>query len=85
MDNKVTLSFNADVISSAKAFAQSKGISLSRLIEVLLQKATTSEYTNIEDLPVADWVNMLGEGEAEYKTRRKTGKQLKDEFFQSKK
>ena len=85
MDSKVTLSFNSEVIQSAKTYAAKKGISLSRLIEILLLKATKSAYTNLEELPIANWVSMLGEDQAEYKIRRKTNKQLKDEYFESKK
>ena len=85
MDSKVTLSFDSDVIQSAKTYAAQKGISLSRLIELLLLKATKSAYTNLEELPISDWVYQLGEDQAEYKTRRKTNKQLKDEYFESKK
>ncbi|MEP7253328.1 MAG: DUF6364 family protein, partial [Ginsengibacter sp.] len=36
MDNKVTLSFDESVISRAKKYAEKNNISLSRLIEFLL-------------------------------------------------
>ena len=84
MDAKVTLSFNEDVIEQAKMYAESKGISLSRLTEILLRKATAGGYKNIEDIPVADWVYTVSEGEAEYITERKR-KNLKEEYFNSKK
>ena len=80
MDAKVTLSFNETVIEKAKAYADSKGISLSRLTEILLRKATSGSYKNIEDIPVTDWVHTLSEGEAEYITTPKR-KDLKDTYF----
>lgn len=85
MDAKLTLSFDQNVISAAKNFAQSKGISLSRLTEILLQKATSGNYETLEDFPIADWVHQLSEAPAEYKIRRKTRKELKTEFFESRK
>ena len=85
MDAKVTLSFDADVISRAKDFADKQGISLSRLTEVLLRKATAAgTYTDIEGLPVAGWVQALSEGDAEY-VRSPKQKDRKDEYFNSKK
>lgn len=85
MDSKITLSFDSDVISAAKRFAENKGLSLSRLTEILLKKVTTQSYTNIEDFPIADWVHQLSEDEAEYKTRKTSRKAMKSEFFESKK
>lgn len=85
MDAKVTLSFDAAVIKTAKEYAEGQGISLSRLTEILLRKLTTGGYNSIEDFPVADWVSMLSEGEATYITRPKTNKQLKKEYHQRKK
>lgn len=85
MDAKITLSFNAQIISNAKQYAESQGISLSRLTEILLRKLTTGGYKTIEDFPVEDWVSMVSEGEAEYITRPKTSKQLKSEFNNTRK
>ncbi|MBX2921122.1 MAG: hypothetical protein KF746_02935 [Chitinophagaceae bacterium] len=85
MDAKVTLSFNAQIINQAKQYAESQGISLSRLTEILLRKLTTGGYKSIEDFPVEDWVNTVSEGEAAYITRAKTSKQLKNEFNNSRK
>lgn len=85
MDAKITLSFNADVIEKAKAYAEANNISVSRLIEFLLIKVTTSGYHSLEDFPIANWVSMVAEGEAVYQTKPRTGKQLKDEFFSQKK
>jgi hypothetical protein len=61
-------------------------MSLSRLIEFLLRKVTASNYENLEDFPISDWVFMVAEGPAEYKTKAKrTRKQAKEEYFKSKK
>jgi len=83
MDNKVTLSFDEEVIRRAKEYAAGQHISLSRLVEFLLRRVTTGEYRSLEDLPIADWVMQVAEGPAEYKTGRKSRKDLKDEFFKS--
>ena len=85
MDSKVTLSFDASVIDKAKHYAESKGLSLSRLTEILLRKATYSGYNNIEDIPVADWVNTISEGEAEYISTPRKKKALKNEYYNRKK
>ncbi len=85
MDNKVTLSFNANIIEKGKQYAASQGISLSRLTEILLRKVTSADYPNLEDLPVADWVNMVSEGEAEYITKPRPSKKMKAEFYERKK
>jgi len=85
MDSKITLSFDAGVINKAKSFAEQNNISLSRLTEFLLRKVTSSHYKSLEDLPISDWVSMVSEGEAVYITRAKKNKQLKAEYFKSKK
>jgi uncharacterized protein DUF6364 len=85
MDNKITLSFDKDVIRQAKEYAAGQGISLSRLVEFLLRKITTGDYKTFEDYPIADWVLEVSEGPAVYRTRKKSRKSLKDEFFKSKK
>jgi antitoxin component of RelBE/YafQ-DinJ toxin-antitoxin module len=85
MDAKITLSFDEAVIKKAKSYAEKQNISLSRMIEFLLKKITTSQYSSLEEFPVADWVNQLAEGEATYKTKAKTRKSLKEEFYKSKK
>jgi hypothetical protein len=84
MDAKVTLSFDANIIDKAKHYAESQGISLSRLTEILLRKATTGGYRSIEDIPISNWVNTVSEGEAEYITPRKR-KNMKDDYYKSKK
>jgi Family of unknown function (DUF6364) len=85
MDSKVTLSFNKDVIQKAKEFAASQNISLSRLVELLLIKTTHGQYSSLEEFPISDWVNQVAEGPAEYRTEKKSRKDLKDEYFSSKK
>lgn len=84
MDSKVTLSFDASVIEKAKKYADSQGISLSRLTEVLLRRLTSGGYQNIEDFPVADWVQQLSEGEAKYVKTPKSSKALRAEMRDSK-
>lgn len=85
MDNKITLSFNATVITKAKEYAHANNISVSRLVEFLLQKITTSGYHSLEDYPISDWVSQVAEGEATYQTKKRSSKSLKSEFFASKK
>ena len=84
MDAKITLSFDEEIISRAKDYAQKQGISLSRFTEILLRKATAINYYNIEDMPVADWVSVVSEGGAEYITKPRKRKDLNDEFYNKK-
>jgi hypothetical protein len=83
MDAKVTMSFNAGVIEKAKIYAEEQGISLSRLTEILLRKAISGSYKNIVDIPVADWVSVVSEGESEYISNRRR-KDLKETYFKNK-
>lgn len=85
MDAKITLSFNEDIIGKAKRFADDNNISLSRLTEFLYSKITSGHYRQLEDLPVADWVNMLAEGEVKYQKANPGRKALKKEYFKSRK
>ncbi|MCI0750762.1 MAG: DUF6364 family protein [Flammeovirgaceae bacterium] len=85
MDAKITLSFDQGIIDRAKKFADSQNISLSRLTEMLYSKIVSGHYTNLEELPVSDWVNELAEGKAEYKTRQSSRKSLKNEFYKTRK
>jgi antitoxin component of RelBE/YafQ-DinJ toxin-antitoxin module len=86
MDAKITLSFNEAVINKAKKYAASNNISLSRLVEFLLQKIAASDYQSLEDFPIADWVQQVSEGEAVYQTKKaRSRKSAKNEFFASKK
>ena len=83
MDAKITLSFNEAIISKAKKFADDNNISLSRLTEFLYSKITSSHYKQLEDLPVADWVSMLAEGEVKYQKTTPSRKSLKKEYYKS--
>lgn len=86
MDNKITLSFDENIISKAKKYAESNNISLSRLIEFLLKKVTSNNYSSLEEFPISDWVNQVSEGETEYQTKAKrTKKAARAEYFNSKK
>ncbi len=85
MDAKITLSFDEAVIEKAKRYAEGQNISLSRMVEYLLKKITTSQYHTLEDFPISEWVNQLAEGEATYTTKAKTRKAAKEEFYKSKK
>jgi antitoxin component of RelBE/YafQ-DinJ toxin-antitoxin module len=85
MDAKVTLSFDAHVIEKAKRFAEGNGISLSRLTEILLKKAIAGNYNSIEEMPIADWVSMVAEGNSEYVTKPRKRKSIKQEYFNRKK
>lgn len=85
MDAKVTLSFDEGVVNKAKRYAEKNNISLSRLVEFLLQKTTSGNYASLEELPISDWVNQVAEGEAIYQTKKKGRKALKAEYFSSKK
>ena len=85
MDIKITLSFDEAVINKAKAFADAQNISLSRLTEFLYSRIVSGHYKSLEDLPVADWVSMVAEGQAEYKTKSRSRKSLKNEYLKSRK
>ncbi len=82
MDTKITLSFDKDIIKAAKKYAEDQNISLSRLTEFLYRQITSGSYQSIEDFPIADWVNEVSEGEAEYKTKKV--RNLKAEYYESK-
>lgn len=85
MDAKITLSFDEAVIKKAKKYAEDNNISLSRLVEHLLRKATSSGYKSLEEYPISDWVSQVAEGPAEYKTKKSSRKDSKSEYFSSKK
>lgn len=85
MDAKITLSFDAEVIKKAKAFAEANNMSLSRLTEMLYRKITEKNYQSLEEFPISDWISLVAEGKAEYKTKSKSRKDLKKDFFDSKK
>lgn len=83
MDTKLTLNFDSAVIEKAKAFAESRGISLSRLTEYLYRQVTSGNYISIDDFPIADWVNQVADGKAVYK--RRSRKSTKDEYYSTRK
>lgn len=85
MDSKVTLSFKRSVAEKAKRYAQKNNMSLSRLVELLLDKATSEKVESFEQLPVSDWVNQLADGETIYQTKSRSRKNLTDEFFKNRK
>ncbi len=85
MDAKITLSFDAKVIERAKKYAESQNISLSRLMEMLLDKITSKQYASLEDFPIADWVSQLSEGAPEYHTKPRKRSKMKDEYRNRKK
>jgi hypothetical protein len=85
MDAKVTLSFNEAVIAKAKRYAEANNVSLSRLVEFLLDKATAGGYPTLSDFPVAEWVSMAAEGPAEYVTKAPASKKRKAAYFKAQK
>jgi len=85
MDAKITLSFDERVIERAKRYAESQNISLSRLMELLLDKITSKQYKSLEDFPIADWVSQLSEGKPEYHPKPRKRSKMKDEYYGSKK
>ncbi len=85
MDAKITMSFDERVIEAAKLYAAKNNMSLSRLTEYLFRNITQQNYTPIEDLPIATWVNQISEGEAQYTVKSKTRKDQRQSFFESRK
>jgi antitoxin component of RelBE/YafQ-DinJ toxin-antitoxin module len=85
MDAKITLSFDERVIKKAKQYAEKQNISLSRLMEMLLDKITANNYKNLEEMPIADWVNEISEGKSQYLIKQKKRSALKKDFFEKRK
>lgn len=87
MDTKITLSFDQNIIEKAKDFAASQGMSLSRLTEFLYEKITSApkSYASLEDIPIADFISMVAEEQATYKSTAKSSKSLKKEYYESRK
>ena len=83
MDAKLTLHFDQEVINKAKAFAAANNISLSRLTEFIYRSITSGDYKSLEELPIADWVSRVAEGEPQY--LRRTRKQTKTDYYNSRK
>ncbi|MGZ3882587.1 MAG: DUF6364 family protein [Bacteroidia bacterium] len=84
MDAKITLSFDEQIIKRAKQYAEKQNISLSRLMEMILDRITSNNYQSLEDLPLADWVNEVAEGPAEYNVKPRKRYSLKKEFHERK-
>lgn len=85
MDAKITLSFDKDVVAQAKAFADAHHISLSRLTEFIYRQLAHKSYASLEELPIADWVNMLAEGQVEYQRSPRSRKAVKNEYLKTRK
>jgi hypothetical protein len=84
-DSKITLSFDASIIEQAKIYAESRGISLSRLTEVLLRRLLSGGYTSLEEFPVSDWVSHVSEDQAKYIKTPPSGSELRHEMRKSRK
>ncbi len=80
MDAKITLSFDEAIIARAKQFAEANNMSLSRLTEFLLTKATTATYPSLDELPVSSWLSMVSEGKVEYVRKPRTTKAMKEDY-----
>ncbi len=85
MDAKITLSFDEKIIARAKKYAEKNNISLSRLMEFVLDNITHHQYQSLEEMPIAEWVNKLAEGNAEYLSKPKNYTKQKQEFRNRKK
>ena len=85
MDARITLSFDAEVIKKAKAFAARNNMSLSRLTEYFYRSITSGHYKNLEELPIADWVSKVAEGDPEYRLNRRISSERKKEYYSSRK
>ena len=85
MDAKITLSFDKNIIEKAKHYAESQNMSLSRMMELILDKITSNQYASVEDFPISDWVNVLAEGKIEYITSQKSRTKLKAQYHNRKK
>jgi hypothetical protein len=82
MDAKITLSFNADVITKAKVFAETNKVSLSRITEILWAKMMDTNSKTIDALPVSDWVTELVGKDPVYVTKQASEK-MYDEYYES--
>lgn len=85
MDAKVTLSFDEAIVIRAKRFAEKNNISLSRLVEFLLQKTTSENSSSLENLPISEWVHIISEGETDYQTKKRSRKSIKSTYYSSRK
>lgn len=80
MDAKITLSFDKAIIEKAKKYAESQNMSLSRMLEFILDKMVSNKYQSLDELPIAEWVHQVAEGEAVYVRKPKSSKQMKSEY-----
>jgi hypothetical protein len=85
LDSKVTLSFDTAIIEKAKEYAETRGISLSRLTEILLRRLLTGGYTSLEEFPVNDWVSQVSEDEAKYMKTSASSSELRAQMRKSRK
>ena len=83
MDAKLTLHFDREVIIKAKEFAAANNISLSRLTEFIYRSITSGDFKSLEELPIADWVSRVADGEPQY--LRRTRKQSRTDYYNSRK
>ena len=83
MDTRITLNFDEAVIAKAKKFAQKNNISLSMLTEYLFRKVTSTNINSTKDLPVSEWANKIAHGEVESLIRQKKIREMKAEYFES--
>jgi hypothetical protein len=81
MDTKVTLSFDQATIEKAKAYASSQGLSLSRMMEIMLQRLIDNSQYSLENYPVSDWVTIVSEGPAEYRKANESLKKNRTEAY----
>ena len=85
MDVKITMSFEETIIERAKQFADAHNISLSRLTEMIYRKMTAGNYKSLEDFPITEWVSQVSEGAPEYKSKPRSRKVMKKEYYKSRK
>lgn len=85
MDAKITLSFDKKIIEKAKKYAESQNMSLSRLLEYLLDNITSKKYHDLEEFPISDWVNEVAEGQVIYMRKPRSRKSMKAEYKSRKK
>jgi hypothetical protein len=82
MDAKITLSFDADVIVKAKAYAEKNNVSLSRITQILWDKMIDADTATLDAMPVSDWVLGLIGKEPTYVSNTKKPIRY-DEYYES--
>jgi Family of unknown function (DUF6364) len=83
MDAKITLSFDAAVITKAKAFAENNNVRLSRITEIFWDKMIDADCATLDALPVSDWVLDLIGGPPVYVSKNTKPKNYAD-YYESK-